>query len=175
MFRTRWAAVFVEPERGVTGGEMAWDEWKRLKAEASERRAAGMQLNQAGPAGTGDGDLVVHQDDLGAVGHEAFILHGELQKRADIAGTGADKNGFGSTMQAAAALKSHDLMLGSELESTVEIWTSQVKHVLQACAHISNHLDYSKKLYAQEDQKIGADIRGRTGPLPVSALYDYFT
>lgn len=156
------------------GGEVAWEEWERLKAEAAERGAARMQLNQVGPGGTGKEDLVVHQDDLGAVGHEAFILHGELWKRADIAGTGADKNGSGSTMQAAAALKSHGLGLGSELESTVEIWTSQVKHVLQACAHISNHLDYSKKLYAQEDQRIGADIRGRTGPLPVSALNDYF-
>ncbi|WP_374385269.1 hypothetical protein [Streptomyces sp. D2-8] len=133
-----------------------------------------MRLNQAGAAGAGDSDLVVHQDDLGAVGHEAFILHGELKKKADVAGTGVDKNGSGSTMQAAAALKSHNLGLGAELESTVEIWTSQVKHVLQACAHISNHLDYSKKLYAREDAGIAAEIRGRTGPLPVSALNDYF-
>ncbi|WP_186779310.1 hypothetical protein [Streptomyces salinarius] len=87
---------------------------------------------------------------------------------------GADKSGSGSTMQAAAALKRGGLGLGSELESTVEIWTSQVKHVLQACAHISNHLDYSKKLYAHEDAKIAAEIRGRTGPLPVSVLNDYF-
>ncbi|MCK8432123.1 hypothetical protein G3I77_03510 [Streptomyces sp. D2-8] len=153
---------------------MAWEEWERAKAAASEGQAARMRLNQAGAAGAGDSDLVVHQDDLGAVGHEAFILHGELKKKADVAGTGVDKNGSGSTMQAAAALKSHNLGLGAELESTVEIWTSQVKHVLQACAHISNHLDYSKKLYAREDAGIAAEIRGRTGPLPVSALNDYF-
>jgi hypothetical protein len=133
-----------------------------------------MQLNQAPPGGSGDSDLVVYQDDLGAVGHEAFILHGELKKKADIAGTGADKNGSGSTMQAAAALKSHNLGLGAELESTVEIWSSQVKHVLQACAHISNHLDYTKKMHAQEDAGIAAEIRGRTGTLPVSALNEYF-
>ncbi|MEU9669552.1 hypothetical protein AB0J81_13330 [Streptomyces bobili] len=153
---------------------MAWEEWERAKAAASEGQAARMQLNQAGPAGAGDSDLVVHQDDLGSVGHEAFILHGELKKKADIVGAGVDKHGSGSTMQAAAALKSHNLGLGSELESTVEIWTSQVKHVLQACAHISNHLDYSKKLHAREDARIAAEIRGRTGPLPVSALNDYF-
>jgi hypothetical protein len=153
---------------------VAWEEWERAKAAASEGQAARMQLNQAGPASAGDSDLVVHQDDLGAVGHEAFILHGELKKKADVAGAGLDKNGSGSTMQAATALKSHNLALGSELESTVEIWTSQVKHVLQACAHISNHLDYSKKLRAQEDARIAAEIRGRTGSLPVSALNDYF-
>ncbi|GAA3796153.1 hypothetical protein ACFS5L_32985 [Streptomyces phyllanthi] len=153
---------------------MAWEEWERAKAAASEGRADRMQLNEAPPGGSADADLVVHQDDLGAVGHEAFVLHGELTKKADIAGAGADRNGSGSTMQAAATLKSHNLGLGSELESTVEIWTSQVKHVLQACAHISNHLDYSKKLHAQEDARIAAEVRGRTGPLPVSALNDYF-
>lgn len=153
---------------------MTWDEWEKAKAATSEGRAARTQLNQAAPGGAGDSDLVVHQDDLGAVGHEAFILHGELKKKADIAGTGADKSGSGSTMQAAAALKSHNLGLGSALESTVEIWTSQAKHVLQACAHISNHLDFTKKLHARDDAAIAADIPGRVGPLPVSALNDYF-
>ncbi len=151
-----------------------WEEWERAKAAASEGQASRMQLNQTGPGGAGDLDLVVYQDDLGAVGHEAFVLHGELKKRADIAGAGVDKNGSGSTMRAAAELKSHDLGLGPELESTVEVWTSQVKHVLQACAHISNHLDYSKKRHVEEDAKIVAEIRGRTGALPVSALNDYF-
>lgn len=153
---------------------MAWEEWERAKAATAEGRVARMRLNEAGPGGAGDLDLVVYQDDLGAVGHEAFVLHGELRKRADIAGAGADKNGSGSTMRAAAELRSHDLGLGAELESTVEVWTSQVKHVLQACARISNHLDYSKKLYAEEDAKIAAEIRGRTGTLPVSVLNDYF-
>jgi hypothetical protein len=153
---------------------MVWDEWERAKTAVRDSHEVRTQLNQVGSEGAGDQDLVVYQDDLGAVGHEAFILHGELKKRADIAGAGADKSGSGSTMQAAASLKSGGLGLGSELESTVEIWTSQVKHVLQACAHISNHLDYSKKLYAQEDAKIAAEIRGRTGTLPVSVLNEYF-
>lgn len=153
---------------------MVWEEWERAKAAASEGQAARMQLNQAGPGGTGGLDLVVYQDDLGAVGHEAFVLHGELKKRADIAGAGVDKNGSGTSMRAAAELKSRGLGLGSELELTVEVWTSQVKHVLQACAHISNHLDYSKKLYAREDAKIAAEVRSRTGTLPVSVLNGYF-
>ncbi|MFE5297306.1 hypothetical protein [Streptomyces sp. NPDC056632] len=154
---------------------MPWEEWERAKAAVQERHEAGTRLNQVAPGGGGgDADLVVHQDDLGAVGHEAFILHGELKKKADIAGAGADKSGSGSTMQAAAALKSHNLALGAGLELTVEVWSSQVKHVLQACAHISNHLDYSKKAHAREDEAIAAELRGRTGPVSVSALNDYF-
>ncbi|MGW5420205.1 hypothetical protein [Streptomyces sp. NPDC003943] len=154
---------------------MVWEEWEQAKAAVRDRHEARTQLNQVSPAsGSDDGDLVVHQDDLGAVGHEAFILHGELKKKADIAGAGADKSGSGSTMQAAAALKSHNLGLGAELESTVEVWSSQVKHVLQACAHISNHLDYSKKRHAQDDAMIAAELRGRTGPVSVSALNEYF-
>ena len=62
-------------------------------------------------------DLIVHQDDLGAVGHEAFILHGELQKAADIAGAGADKDGVGSSMQSAKALSDHNFTMGDELST----------------------------------------------------------
>ncbi|GAA3219512.1 hypothetical protein GCM10020256_24600 [Streptomyces thermocoprophilus] len=56
-------------------------------------------------------------------------------------------------MQAAAELKSHHFSMGSALETTVSVWTTQVKAVLQALAHISNHLDYSKKTHAHDDAK----------------------
>lgn len=158
---------------------MGWDEWEQLKAQAADRQSTRMQLNQypadPGGGGGGDGDLVVKQDDLGAVGHDAFILHDYLRKQADIAGAGANKEGVGSTMQAAAALKSHNFATGSALETTVEIWTSQVKSVLQACAHISNHLDYSKKLHAEDDAKLGVEVHTRTGSaISVSKLDELF-
>ncbi|MYV60751.1 hypothetical protein GTW37_15965, partial [Streptomyces sp. SID4931] len=62
------------------------DEWAALKADAQDRQSAQMSLNSAGPQpgtpGSGvDPDLMVHQDDLGAVGSEAFRVHGELRKR----------------------------------------------------------------------------------------------
>src|SRR4051794_7374227 len=97
-------------------GDMSFDsEWSELKADAAGRQSPRTRLNQfpadgggsGGGGGTGGGkgsDLIVHQDDLGAVGHEAFVLHGELQKVADIAGAGASKDGVGSSMQAAKAL-----------------------------------------------------------------------
>jgi hypothetical protein len=55
-----------------------------MVSEARQQQATQMRLNQAGPTGQSRGpasnaDLVVHQDDLGAVGNEAFRLHSELQ------------------------------------------------------------------------------------------------
>ncbi|MFJ3975214.1 hypothetical protein [Streptomyces sp. NPDC090021] len=156
---------------------MAWDEWDSAKADVTAGRQASMRLNQlpGGPGGGGQDDLVVNQDDLGGVGHEAFMLHGQLQKEADIADVGANKEGAGSTMQAAAALTGSNFALGGELQTTVSVWTSQVKSVLQACAHISNHLDYSKKAHAENDAAIAASLRNRDGSaVPVSRLTEYF-
>lgn len=157
---------------------MAWDEWEQLKAEAAEGKSPHMRLNQLaadGGGGGGTGDLVVHQDDLGAVGHEANVLYNGVKNQADIAAAGAGRGSAGSTMQAAATLKSHGFQTGGALETTVEMWTTQVKAVLQACAHISDHLDYTQKRHAEDDAKIGAVIRGRDGSaMPVSQLNEYF-
>ncbi|MDQ1049010.1 hypothetical protein [Streptomyces sp. V4I2] len=155
---------------------MAWDEWEQLKSDAAQRSSTQMQLNQlpADRGGSGDGDLVVNQDDLGAVGHEAFILYEDLRREADIAGASPNKDGAGSTAQAAASLKSHNFATGAALDTTVEIWTSQVKSVLQACAHISNHLDFTKKLHASDDAKIAAVVSRDGDVVSVSELDKYF-
>ncbi|MEK8144855.1 hypothetical protein NKH18_34820 [Streptomyces sp. M10(2022)] len=117
---------------------------------------------------------MVHQDDLGAVGNEAFWVHGELRKRADLAGAGADKAGAGTTARAAAELQARNFSAGGELFTTLEVWSSQVKTVLQMCAHISNHLDYSKKSHANDEVEIAAALAGRDGsPVPVSELLKY--
>ena len=58
---------------------MAWDEWEQFEGQRGRGTRRGMQLNQLADRGSaGGGDLVVHQDDLGAVGHEAFILYDQL-------------------------------------------------------------------------------------------------
>ncbi|MFI0728297.1 hypothetical protein ACH4S9_04655 [Streptomyces sp. NPDC021225] len=154
---------------------MSFDsEWSQLKADAAGQQSAHTRLNQlpadvgggggaSATSGGGGSDLVVRQDDLGAVGHEAFVLHGELQKVADIAGAGADKDGVGSSMQAAKALSDHNFTMGGALSTTVSVWSSQVKTVLQMCAHISNHLDYSKKAHGNDDAQIAASLRNRDG------------
>lgn len=155
---------------------MAWDEWEQLKADAARRGSTGMRLNQlAAEGGGGAGELVVNQDDLGAVGHDAFTLYEDLHAGTDIAGAGMNKDGAGSTMQAAASLKSHGFQMGGALELTVEVWTSQAKTVLQACAHISNHLDFSKKLHAEDDARISAVLRSWDGSaLSASEISKYF-
>ncbi|MFF9345252.1 hypothetical protein ACF1CG_36535 [Streptomyces sp. NPDC014773] len=155
------------------------DEWAALKSDARDRQSAQMSLNTAGaqpgvPASGTGSDLVVHRDELGAVGNEAFRIHGELRKRADVAGAGADKTGVGTTARAAAELQGHNFSAGGELYTTLEVWTSQVKTVLQMFAHISNHLDYSKKSHANDDVEIAATLRGRDGSaVPVSELQKY--
>ncbi|MBN0047891.1 hypothetical protein JS756_28025 [Streptomyces actuosus] len=157
---------------------MAWDEWEQLKAQAAERQSTHMRLNQLpadGGGGGGGGDLVVHQDDLGAVGHDAHLLFEDVRKEADISTAGAGKDGAGSTAQAASALDTHNFATGAALHKTVEVWSSQLKSVLQACAHISDHLDYSRRLHAQDDARIGTVLRGSDGStVSVSQLDEYF-
>ncbi|MFZ4268812.1 hypothetical protein ACOZFM_24335 [Streptomyces arboris] len=156
------------------------EEWAGLVSAAKERqRTVGMRLNQldpgpGGPSGGPQPDLVVNQDDLGAVGHEAFRLHSELRKRADIAGAGSGKGESGSTALAAKELSGRNLTMGGELYTTLSVWTSQVNTVLQMCAHISNHLDYSKKSHVDEDRAIAATMRNRDGTaVPVSEISTY--
>ncbi|MFF4572385.1 hypothetical protein [Streptomyces sp. NPDC001410] len=157
---------------------MAWDEWEQLKSEAAERRSTHMRLNQLpadGGGGGGGGDLVVYQDDLGVVGHEAFALHSDLHDQADVTRMGVDAHGSGSTMQAATELSNSNFTLGESLSLTVEMWTSQVKSLLDACALISNHLDFSNKLHANDDAEIAAAVKGRDGSgRSVSELDKYF-
>ncbi|WP_327286496.1 hypothetical protein [Streptomyces sp. NBC_01205] len=118
-------------------------------------------------AGGSSFDLVVTQDDLGAVGHEAFLIHGQLRAKADIAGTGA-------TARAAAECSTRNLAMGSELSVTLSTWDSQVKTVLQMYAHISNHLDFSQKAHANDDEVIAASMRHRDGSaLSVSEIQRY--
>lgn len=120
---------------------------------------------------SGSGDLVVKQDDLGAVGSEAFTLHGQVMKAADVAGAGLNAEGAGSNAQAAGQLKSHSFRIGSELSTTVSVWGSQVRTVLQGIAHISNHLDYTKKAHAENEAQIAATMRHRNGlPMSVSEI-----
>ncbi|MER5475661.1 hypothetical protein ABT026_01555 [Streptomyces sp. NPDC002734] len=142
---------------------MAWNEWERLKGEAAARQ------------GRDGSDLRVHQDDLGAVGHEAFVLHEDLRRVADVGCDGAD--GDGVTWRAATVLRSSGFVTGGALATTLETWSAQVRTVLQAAAHISNHLDHSRRSHARDDAEIAAVLTGPDGSsaVPVSVLATYFT
>ncbi|MFI2783165.1 hypothetical protein [Streptomyces sp. ALB3] len=133
---------------------MAWDEWEQLKSEAAEKQSARMQLNQVPPeAGGGpppQGDLKVDQQDLAAIGNSAYKLYGDLEKAGDHARA--------STQKAAGTLKTETFALGGALDHVASRWIDQVRSLLDACAHISNHLDYTKGAHAGDEAYIGTVI-----------------
>lgn len=135
---------------------MAWDEWEHLKAEAAQRRSTRMQLNQhlADQGGGGGesawGDLTVNRQDLAAVGtaaHELFDKFGEYGEHARAAST-----------QAAGGLKSEGFALGGALEHVAQRWSDQTRSLLDACAHISNHLRVTKNQHEADDTYIAGAI-----------------
>ena len=126
---------------------MAWDEWEELKAAAAEKHAARMELNHAPSPG---GDLQVSQKDLAHIGDRAFKLWNRL---------GTDgKHADASTEKAAGDLKGRNFRLGVALSTTHTGWDKQLKTLLDACAQISNHLDYSKKVHSGNDHFIGGRL-----------------
>ena len=137
------------------------EEWAAARNVAADR--AGMRLNglPAEPGvGGGSADLVAKQDHLGAIGHAAHGLHGRLAKDGNHART--------DTEEAATGLSGHGFRTGSALSTVQETWSSQLRTLLDACAHISNHLDYSVATHAKDD----ADVRTS---LSVSKISQYFT
>ncbi|MEV4332533.1 hypothetical protein AB0K02_18670 [Streptomyces sp. NPDC049597] len=125
---------------------MAWDEWEQLKASAAANGSAQMQLNGLPPedrpnAGNPQGDLEVHQQDLAKIGDHAFKLYNRLWKEArvtstDSAGTDLDSQGFA---------------LGKALQHVSTRWDKQLGSVMDACALISNHMDFTKNAHAGDE------------------------
>ncbi|NWF28826.1 hypothetical protein HW130_21615 [Streptomyces sp. PKU-EA00015] len=125
---------------------MAWDEWEQLKASAAEKQSAQMQLNGLPPedrpnAGSPQGDLQVHQKDLAKIGDHAFKLYNRLWQEArvtstDGAGTDLDSQGFA---------------LGKALQHVSTRWDKQLGSVMDACALISNHMDFTKNAHAGDE------------------------
>ncbi len=59
-------------------------EWAELRSAAAQRNA--VQINSVPAEGSGGAaDLVVHRDDLGAVGSDAYELRTKLSKDGDHA------------------------------------------------------------------------------------------
>jgi hypothetical protein len=141
------------------------DEWNALKGEVRQQGPVSTRLNGLPPGEGGGGsspELLVVHDDLGRVGHEAFVLHGRLVKDGDIGE---------ASFSASTSLVGHGFVFGTELGTAAEFWNSKLKTLLQACAHISNHLDYSSKSQMKEDVEIAASLGRRDGTaLPVSKI-----
>ncbi|NGO72642.1 hypothetical protein [Streptomyces boncukensis] len=140
------------------------DEWAECQKTANQRSTR-MQLNQTPdgnyrPGRAPGGDLVVHDNELGAIGNEAYGLYQHLRTQGDEARP--------ATFAAATAMTSSSLSLGSALYQVHDNWSTQLGSLKEACAHISNHLDYSQKRHKEDEARIA------TGMHTVSKLYDYF-
>ncbi|MES9511593.1 hypothetical protein ABWJ92_35215 [Streptomyces sp. NPDC000609] len=118
---------------------MAWSEWEQLKADAANRNNTQMQLNKAGPAGSGreQGDLKVDQQDLAAVGDSAFKLFEDLAQHG--------RDAWSSSQAAARDLTSQEFELGGGLDqmdieelrhgnfaslgTAIKDWTGMITHL----------------------------------------------
>ncbi|MER6606695.1 hypothetical protein ABT282_12520 [Streptomyces sp. NPDC000927] len=133
-------------------------EWATLRAESAQQ--VNMRLNSAGSGqGGSDADLLVNQDNLGAIGHDAYELRTRLSKDGDQARP--------STFDAAIALTNGNFDSGSALLKVHDRWNNQLRTLLDACAQISNHLNYTKSAHAKDDVQIGGDL------IAVSKLNEY--
>ncbi|WP_158104793.1 hypothetical protein, partial [Streptomyces milbemycinicus] len=96
------------------------------------------------------GALVVKRDDLGRVGHAAYELHGGLRA--------AGGHAKATSKAAGTDLTTDHFATGAALTKVADTWQSQVDTLLEACARISNHLDYSTKRYGDEDATIATGL-----------------
>jgi hypothetical protein len=132
---------------------MTWAEWEQLKSAAVERHGTSMQLNHLpdgmdggdGKALTSNqqGDLKVSQQHLAKIGDQAFELYNQLQHGGKVAQD--------STDGAATDFSIQGFELGDALSYVSARWDSSLNDLLDACAHISNHMDFTKKAHAGDE------------------------
>ncbi|MFD5345225.1 hypothetical protein ACFWJY_16010 [Streptomyces anulatus] len=136
-----------------------------------------MRLNQVGGSGgsgpKGSADYVVNDDELGGIGSAAFKLFNGLEP------TG--KHAKAASETAGTSLKGDGFDTGAAFTEVIETWDKQVKTLLQACAHISNHLDYTKASRKKDDEWIETQLRiigpvapDKDGAVPASQINKYF-
>ncbi|MBM7057401.1 hypothetical protein [Streptomyces durocortorensis] len=137
-------------------------EWSTLRAESTQRvdmRLNGVPAESGSSKGPSKADLAVNDDDLGAIGHDAYELRTRLSKDGDHARP--------ATFDAAIALTNGNFVSGSGLLKVHDRWQTHLKTLLDACAQISNHLDYSQAAHHQDDVEIVGKL------LSVSKLNEY--
>ncbi|MEW2513443.1 hypothetical protein [Streptomyces sp. NPDC046870] len=134
---------------------MAWDEWEQLKAEAAQGQSAHMQLNHVdGGGGTygpyvlpsKTGDLKVGHGDLVKIGSAAHRLYDQLWDKARVATPSSDS--------AAGDLSKQGFALGAGLQHVSNRWEEQLKSLMDACAQISNHMQVTKTVHANDESYI---------------------
>ncbi|MFE4827075.1 hypothetical protein [Streptomyces sp. NPDC056672] len=136
------------------------EEWASARTDATA--TTDMRLNRVpdeGSAGGSSADLSVNQDKLGEIGSAAYALHGRLRSDGGHA--------RGSTSEAATMMTVNGFRTGAAMRTVHDTWNSQLNTLLDACANISNHLDYSAASHTREEQEI-------TAALAASRINEYF-
>ncbi|MEU5435612.1 hypothetical protein AB0G73_19840 [Streptomyces sp. NPDC020719] len=126
------------------------EEWRQAHANAAANAAT--RLDSAGDRQR-DGraaDLSARRDDLGVVGGDAYKLYDSLKRDGHHA--------HESTHTAATALTTRNFACGAELAKVRDKWDGQLRTLRDACAQISNHLDYSMAAHAKDDEHIGGEL-----------------
>jgi hypothetical protein len=135
---------------------MAWEEWEELKGK-HERTS--MQLNSVPEDdGTGGphampsqtGDLRVGHGDLVKIGKKAHELYNQLWDRARVSISSSDS--------AASNLSKQGFALGNGLKHVSNRWDEQLKSLMDACAHITNHMQVTKKVHAGDERYIRRQV-----------------
>lgn len=157
---------------------MSFDkEWAQLRTESAQRQEAHTQINHLDDGTGGRGappssgsttpDLSVKSDELGAIGHDAFLLHDRIMSDGGWAEL--------TTLQASLDLRHSNLGIGAALATADEVWQTKLGTLQEACAYISNHLDFSAKAHAKDDADIAHSLLGVEGErLTLSKINKYF-
>ncbi|MFF1421146.1 hypothetical protein [Streptomyces sp. NPDC058280] len=145
---------------------MAWDEWEQAKFSSAQTRLNQLPTERGGSGG-GKDDLTVNDDGLGKLGDLARSLREQLSTDGDHARA--------ATFEASNQLFNDGLDMGSGLLEVHDAWSTKLATLKEACAHISNHLDYSRSTHAKQEQKIVTGMQSLDGKtMTVSRIYDQF-
>ena len=114
-----------------------------------------MQLNrvpaESGGGGAGGKDLVVRDAELGKLGNLAYDLRERFRVDSDLARP--------TTFDASIELLNDGLDTGSALVELHDAWNSKTRVLKEACAHISNGLDFARSQHAKDDVHIETSIK----------------
>lgn len=127
-----------------------------LDAHATERphirrRRSGQRPARGYPSSVKGGpNLVVNNDSLGALGNMAYDLRERIRVDADHARP--------ATFDASIELFNDGLDMGSALTELHDAWTTKVTTLKDACARISNHLDYTKAQHNKDEAHVQGEV-----------------
>ncbi|MEW2620064.1 hypothetical protein [Streptomyces sp. NPDC048106] len=140
---------------------MAWDEWEQLKARAAAGDSAPMRLDHVDAGGgtygpyvvpARTGDLKVGHDDLVKIGTAAHHLYDQLWDKARVAVPNSDS--------AAGDLSGQGFAVGAGLQHVADRWEEQLKSLMDACAQISNRMQTTKAVHADDENYILRQMSG---------------